>query len=673
MAKTTITQFPAGQAMYRVEFDYLARPFVIVTLVNSLDPAINRVLTVGNDYRFISPTMIEILTPQVGYDVIRIQRQTDTELVVGFRDGSVLTAKDLTNAELQAIHISEEGRDQTVDLAKEYADSALNSANSAEAAKIRTEQVMRLGLYGYVLLEDFQKGNTLSIPNHALKWSRPDGTGEYYRWDGPLDTPKVVPPGSTPASTGGVGAGAWLSVGDGSLRTDLIKPNVTETVRVPSQYATLQQAISYLLSGRINVIGYSAEIIIDSGHSPASGISLTQEDASCITLKSDDAVVTLSPLYPVTKNFIEVTAGGKAPKLGCLVDANARCNNGYLVDNASWGYVLAGCGVINTLGSGLVVRYASTCYANSTKFTGAAKGGGQTSGILAWAASISAELADVSGSAHYGAQSAHGGYLSFRQGNASNCGRYGLRATDSGFIDADTAKANDCGLNGVRAFNLGIINFRDGQARNCGNNTNNSSGAISAAYASNINCVGADLSGAKYFAILAINSQVTASQANLEGAYRYGILAQNASNVAAGGVDVSFSSGYGIRAEGSSVHCPQLKANNCASYGISADGASTVNAENAQVQGCGTGGIAALNGSTVNANGSDTTGAVAGNCLFSWGGRISALDAQAQAGPSPAARDIRVLAGGTISCNSATVGGLSQAANTIAAAGIIFK
>lgn len=517
----------------------------------------------------------------------------------------------------------------------------------------------------------FEDGGTLVNRWDVLLY---ETNGSFYQWVGEIPVGGlVVAAGSSPFDSSGALLTGWVDQTDLTLRSQLIKLNTVEVVTVPSQFPTLQQAISYLLSGRINVIGYSAEILIESGHSPASGISLTKEDASCITIKSADAVATLSTAFPTTQNFIEVIAGGKAPKLGCLIDGNSRCNNGYLVDNGSSGFVLPGCGVKNAYGSGLVTRYASYCYAHSTIWTGAARGGGQTSGILAWAASISAELADVSGSMHYGAQSAHGGYLSFRQGKANNCARYGIRATDNGSIDADTAQANDCGLNGVRAFNLGIINFRDGQARNCGSNTDNASGAISAAYASNINCFGADLSGAKYFAILAINSQVTASSANMSGSYRYGVLAQNASNVAAGGADVSGSGGYGIRAVNSTVHCPSVIANNCAAYGVSAVDGSTVNAASAQAKSCGTGGITATNGSTVNANNSDTTGTLAGNCLFSWSGRISALDAKAQAGASPVATDIRVLGGGTISCNSGTVGGLSQAANTVTAAGIIFK
>lgn len=217
---STITQFPSGNTQYRIEFDYLARTFVVVTLVNSSNPTLNRVLEVGRDYRFLNPTMIEMLVDQSGFDIVRIHRQTGTDLVVDFRNGSVLTASDLTNAELQSIHIAEEGRDQTVDLAKEYADAAGSSAGNAkdsedEARRI-AERIKESSRIGYITRRSFEKGFNVITWNEVLLWEE---DGDYYRWDGTL--PKNVPAGSTPETAGGVGSGAWLSVGDATLRSQL--------------------------------------------------------------------------------------------------------------------------------------------------------------------------------------------------------------------------------------------------------------------------------------------------------------------------------------------------------------------------------------------------------------------------------------------------------------------
>lgn len=74
--------------------------------------------------------------------------------------------------------------------------------------------------YGYITMDSFEDGASLALPNQVLRYKE---TGEYYRWDGAF--PKTVPAGSTPASTGGVGIGSWLSVGDATLRGQISEPN----------------------------------------------------------------------------------------------------------------------------------------------------------------------------------------------------------------------------------------------------------------------------------------------------------------------------------------------------------------------------------------------------------------------------------------------------------------
>lgn len=78
---------------------------------------------------------------------------------------------------------------------------------------ISRETISRLG---YIPLKSFEDGATISVPSEVLQQ---ESSGDYFRWDGAL--PKVVAPGSTPESSGGIGKGKWLSVGDATLRTDL--------------------------------------------------------------------------------------------------------------------------------------------------------------------------------------------------------------------------------------------------------------------------------------------------------------------------------------------------------------------------------------------------------------------------------------------------------------------
>ncbi|MDI9092597.1 MULTISPECIES: hypothetical protein [Providencia] len=86
---------------------------------------------------------------------------------------------------------------------------------------------------GYIPLDGFQAGaqltnNEITQRNQIL---RDESTGIFYRWDG--DLPKKVTAGSTPQTAGGVGIGAWLSVDDPSLRSEVrtISSSFPQTVR----------------------------------------------------------------------------------------------------------------------------------------------------------------------------------------------------------------------------------------------------------------------------------------------------------------------------------------------------------------------------------------------------------------------------------------------------------
>lgn len=98
-----------------------------------------------------------------------------------------------------------------------YADRFGNEHYTIEGLRWLAQQA--IAQYGWIPVGTFQAGATLTLPNQILK----DATdGEYYRWDGSLlPDGKLVPSGSTPAATGGIGEGAWLAIGDSALRTML--------------------------------------------------------------------------------------------------------------------------------------------------------------------------------------------------------------------------------------------------------------------------------------------------------------------------------------------------------------------------------------------------------------------------------------------------------------------
>lgn len=255
MTNTTLTQYPAGQSQYRITFDYLSRQFVVVTLINSSDVTQNRVLKAGDDYRFLNATTLEILAPQTGFDIIQINRFTSTDLLVKFSDGSVLTAGDLTNAELQAIHIAEEGRDQTTGLAMQYAEQAVAAGKEAEEI---LNQIILLGKNGYTPVGSFEAGGTVTLQNDVLQYG--SGTSlTHWRWDGAL--PKVVPAGSTPTSAGGIGKGKWVDVTDATLRGQLKSETGSQlvTYKMTKAAGAVMRSIEDRLAQSGSVLDFGAD------------------------------------------------------------------------------------------------------------------------------------------------------------------------------------------------------------------------------------------------------------------------------------------------------------------------------------------------------------------------------------------------------------------------------
>ncbi|HHD2919609.1 TPA: hypothetical protein ACNZ5U_004003, partial [Enterobacter kobei] len=106
-------------------------------------------------------------------------------------------------------------------LVNTYVDRFGNEHYTIEGLRWLAQQA--IAAFGYVTIDSFQDGATLTLPNQVLRWKLPDGDGDYYRWDGSFGSAgKVVPAGSTPATTGGVGKGAWVSVGYAAALNNLL-------------------------------------------------------------------------------------------------------------------------------------------------------------------------------------------------------------------------------------------------------------------------------------------------------------------------------------------------------------------------------------------------------------------------------------------------------------------
>lgn len=105
----------------------------------------------------------------------------------------------------------------------------------------------------YVTLPgSFDTGVIVNVKNELVVFT--DGK---YRWDGEL--PKIVPAGSTPASTGGVGLGAWVSVGDASLRSELAGADGAQLISLTQSGAgAVSRTVDSKLSDVISVKDFGA-------------------------------------------------------------------------------------------------------------------------------------------------------------------------------------------------------------------------------------------------------------------------------------------------------------------------------------------------------------------------------------------------------------------------------
>ncbi|APU92898.1 putative tail fiber [Salmonella phage vB_SenS_Sergei] len=162
-----------------------------------------------------------------------------------------ISADDLKTGKQAILHIEHvaKSRDAAGNPALEVTDTIRGeSVTNKTLDGLKNLYNQAISQVGYITLKSFQTGaplpgNQLTLPNQVLQ---DETNGEYYRWDG--DFPKTVAAGSTPATTGGVGSGAWLSVGDATLRDELNNEGVinfshTDTYGNDSVGAHLQNVV----------------------------------------------------------------------------------------------------------------------------------------------------------------------------------------------------------------------------------------------------------------------------------------------------------------------------------------------------------------------------------------------------------------------------------------------
>ena len=153
------------------------------------------------------------------------------------------------------------------DVSAEQAQNALNSItgiNTTFEQNSREQWRRSLAEAGLTLVSgSFEEGATANSSTDAV-WHI--SGGQCYTWDGAF--PKAVPADSTPASTGGIGLGAWVSVGDASLRSELYSSSGASLIG----YNQKTSAVRRVLIDKLNEFVSVADFISDSDEDDTTGI-----------------------------------------------------------------------------------------------------------------------------------------------------------------------------------------------------------------------------------------------------------------------------------------------------------------------------------------------------------------------------------------------------------------
>lgn len=106
----------------------------------------------------------------------------------------------------------------------------------------------------------FEEGATVNSKTDTV-WCI--AAGQCYSWDGAF--PKAVPTGSTPALTGGVGLGAWVGVGNATLRDDLSQQDGYKNLGEVQSFAALRTLVPSAAGIRVKLRGWYSDSVAGGG------------------------------------------------------------------------------------------------------------------------------------------------------------------------------------------------------------------------------------------------------------------------------------------------------------------------------------------------------------------------------------------------------------------------
>lgn len=238
----------------------------------------------------------------------------------------------------------------------------------------------RLAKGSFYRVGDFATGYTLTNMRQTLEYN-----GHEYGWAGTF--PKVVAPGETPATSGGIGAGAWADRTDETLRAELSSSNGSSNIGF-SVSETVEDVLLSLNIRKNNTICISDYNLGSDTANFAAAISAANSDvlytARVIEIPAGEYTITsgfvVEPYVSIkTKGVVRINYTGSGALFtvrysgstdpsgdtnGLTQNAN---NNSELFDGSEGAFILHGLG--KTSGQSAVIFGSASDISSSTRHT----------------------------------------------------------------------------------------------------------------------------------------------------------------------------------------------------------------------------------------------------------------------------------------------------------------
>lgn len=382
--------------------------------------------------------------------------------------------------------------------------------------------------------------------------------------------------------------------------------NTAITVNIPSDYLNLQDAINDLSTLPVKQ-GESIELLIESGHAPSSGFSLSNGDYSKFVISSVDATVTADAAFAGVAVDLD---NAVSPVWNFVLDLNgAGLGVAFNVNNTSRAKINPQCGIINGTNRGLHATNASKVVADYCVFTGFQQAGVHSSRT----SDVQCSYADFSGNSldpanNFGAVYAsrtsriHGAGI-----NASNSGGDGVRAQRQAIVSVpgiDVSGATKIALTAVSGAR--IYSENDSPIM-----TNLSGQGLVAQFGGYIGIGSTAITfatGMTSFAIESRNSQIICNGVSLSGHEGIGIYAKGTgAEIAAASSSITGGTSGAFVEEGAEANLANSTISNGTGNGVYANEAARVCVTSASVTGFSSNDLAIEKGSWISANGCTTT------------------------------------------------------------------